>query len=205
MEIPFKSAFDFLENLPGVDERIALTGFSFGGYVVSRVAIYEKRVKTVIPDSPLIDIYRTQKKMLTLLDSKFPNSLVARLMDWKIKRSPLMKSMLYYSMWNSGEHDYSGKGIINAVNNYDYEPWDIIKDLNKINCPAFVLVSENEGEELMIQAKEFYNEISSKNKKMHIFSLEKDGSNDHCQLDNRTRGNQVMFDWLDDVFNYRTN
>lgn len=205
MEIPFKAAFDVLEKLPGVDERIALTGFSFGGYVTSRVAIHEKRVMALIPDSPLIDIYRTQKKMLSLLDSKFPNSLVAKLMDWKVKKSPLMKSMLYYSMWNSGEHDYSGKGIIDAVKNYDYKPWDIRKNLHKINCPALVLVSEKEGEELMIQANEFYNEISSKNKKMHIFSLEKDGSNDHCQLDNRTRGNQIMFDWLDDVFNYRYN
>jgi esterase/lipase len=205
MEIPFKTAFDVLEKLPGVDDRIALTGFSFGGYVTSRVAIHEKRVMALIPDSPLIDIYRTQKKMLTLLDSKFPNSLVARLMDWKIRRSPLMKSMLYYSMWNSGEHDYSGRGIIDAIKRYDYESWDIRKNLHKINCPALVLVSEKEGEELMIQANEFYNEISSKNKKMHIFSLEKDGSNDHCQLDNRTRGNQIMFDWLDNVFNYRYN
>jgi hypothetical protein len=32
--------------------------------------------------------------------------------------------------------------------------------------------------------------------------MDKDGSDDHCQLDNRSRGAQVMFDFLDDVFNY---
>jgi len=50
------------------------------------------------------------------------------------------------------------------------------------------------------QAEQFYEAISSPVKKMHVFSLEQDGSDDHCQMDNRARGNQVMFDWLDKVF-----
>lgn len=80
--------------------------------------------------------------------------------------------------------------------------YTIVNDLHKIICPALALVSEDEGEELVRQAQEFYEGISSENKKLHIFTLDTDGSNDHCQLDNRSRGNQIMFDWLDEVFDY---
>jgi cephalosporin-C deacetylase-like acetyl esterase len=72
-----------LETLPGVDERIALTGLSLGEYIAIKVVVHEKRVKALIPNSPIID-----------------------------------------------------------------------------------------------------------------------GFSDHCQLDNRSRGNQIMFDWLDEAFNY---
>jgi len=52
------------------------------------------------------------------------------------------------------------------------------------------------------QAEEFYQGIYSDDKDLHAFKLRNDGSNDHCQLDNRSRGTQVMFDWLDNIFDY---
>ena len=55
-EVPVKASLDFLETLPGVDDRIALGGFSYGGYVASRVACFEKRIKAVLPDTPIVDI-----------------------------------------------------------------------------------------------------------------------------------------------------
>lgn len=53
------------------------------------------------------------------------------------------------------------------------------------------------------QAQEFFEGVSSEVKKLHIFTLAADGSNDHCQLDNFARAHQVAFDWLDEVFSYR--
>jgi len=86
MEKPFSVAFDVLERLPGVDNRIALAGHSFGGYVVSRVAIFEKRVKALVPSSPLIDINRAQRIMLNKI--KIPLCILAWLTEIKMKRSP---------------------------------------------------------------------------------------------------------------------
>jgi len=40
------------------------------------------------------------------------------------------------------------------------------------------------------QAEEFYQGIYSDDKDLHIFKLRNDGSNDHCQLDNRSRGHR---------------
>jgi hypothetical protein len=55
---------------------------------------------------------------------------------------------------------------------------------------------------LINQAKELVEKIASKQKRVHLFTMDTDGSDDHCQLDNRSRGAQVMFDFFDEVFNY---
>lgn len=202
MEKPFSAAFDVLEKLPEVDERIALAGHSFGGYVVSRVAIFEKRVKAVIPSSPLIDINRAQRAMLNKI--KIPLNLLAWLTEIKMKKSPLMKSMMYLAMWNSGyAGQYSAREVFNAVLSEDPDKWCLRDKMHNITCPTLALAGENEGKELIDQARDFYETISSKKKELYIFSMENDGSDDHCQLDNRTSANRVIFDWLDDLFDYK--
>jgi hypothetical protein len=57
-------------------------------------------------------------------------------------------------------------------------------------------MGEGEGEIMLRQAREFHAGIASEDKRLHIFSLNRDGSDDHCQLDNISRAMQVVFDWL---------
>jgi len=212
-EVPFEKAFDFLQKLPGVDERIALTGFSFGGYVVSRVAIHEPRVQAVIPNSPIADILNVSlefwggisktnlKKKLNQLKKIIkiiPESLIQKKLDRKYKKAPIRKVFKQYTDWTNGTLD---KKIIEKLDLIDsYSEYQITQDLPKITCPALALVSTSEGAIMLKEANKFIESISSTVKKIHLFSLESDGSDDHCQLDNRTRGNQVMFDWLDKIF-----
>ncbi|MFX1538283.1 MAG: alpha/beta hydrolase family protein [Promethearchaeota archaeon] len=203
-EVPFKDAFDYLERLPGVDDRIALTGGSFGGYVVSRVAIYEKRVKALIPNSPIINVFELGQEIFQrLVETKIPRWLLKPLATWKLNRMPLVNSLTKYAAWSMG-YDFSKIWIKKELEKMiqNNKRFIIEDDIHKITCPTLVLVSENEGEFLLKQAWQFYEGIFSTEKKIHVFSLEKDGSIDHCQLDNRTRGNQVTFDWLDALFNY---
>lgn len=212
MEVPFKAAFDYLEKLPGVDmNKVALTGYSFGGYVVTRVAIHEKRVKAVIPNSPLIDIVEMStafwgalmksKGMMKLL-MKIPDKWINVLMNWKMRKTPLIKVFREYSDWTLGMLDSSISKRLAQLDEYR-KIWAVKKDLHKITCPALALVSEDEGAIMLKQAKEFIKLISSKEKEIHIFKIDKDGSNDHCQLDNTSKGAQVMFDWLSKVFKHK--
>ncbi len=53
---------------------------------------------------------------------------------------------------------------------------------------------------MLRQTRKFIEGISSEEKKMHVFMLEQDGSHDHCMLDNLSRMQQVMFEWLSTVF-----
>ena len=117
-----------------------------------------------------------------------------------LKKSPLKYALAKYILWVFGMHNMPWS---EAMKQDMYELHTIRDCLHEITCPALALVSDCEGEELLRQAKEFYEGISSKIKKLYIFNLEEDGSNDHIQLDNRLRGNQVMFDWLDEILGYR--
>ena len=205
-ENPYAAAIDYLETLPGVDERIALTGFSFGGYIASRVAVYEKRLKAVIPNSPIIDLARIQttyeSSALARLILKLPSSLLNQFAEARLKKSPQKYALAKYNMWTMGYPDMQWSDFLQFAHNV-YKHYTIEDELHKIICPALIMVSDSEGDELMRQAEKFHTGISSSTKKMHMFSFDKDGSNDHIQLDNRSRGNQVMFDWLDEVFDYR--
>lgn len=206
-EIPYKNALDVLETLPGVDNRIALTGFSFGGYVVSRVAIYDQRIKALIPNSPLVNMMQMGGQFwsgLMKIINNMPVTKIKNKTDKKLKNKPLVKALKEYTTWTNG-HDHIAKMDISYG-----EAWKIVTDfwnqfniedqIQAIDCPTLALVGAGEGPESLRQAELFLNGISSEKKELYIFTLEKDGSDDHCQLDNRSRGNQIMFDWLDNIF-----
>jgi pimeloyl-ACP methyl ester carboxylesterase len=206
-EVPYKDALDLLEKLPGVNERIALTGYSFGGYIAVRVATHEKRIKAIVPNPPQIDSGASES-FWGGFASKVPTWLINWAINRKLGKKPISKSMLDYTMWSLG---YGQMPLGELLKDEKFleqarsmkKDWDIKDDLYKITCPTLALVGGGEGEVFEQQATEFLSRISSTEKKLHIFTLESDGSNDHCQLDNRSRGNQVMFDWLDGIFNYR--
>ena len=66
-EAPIGKALDWLCARADVDvERIAILGISFGGYLVARAAAFDKRIKALIPNSPLRNIHR-------MLSSVFPS------------------------------------------------------------------------------------------------------------------------------------
>jgi pimeloyl-ACP methyl ester carboxylesterase len=198
-ETVYGVALDWLMQQPGVDDRIALTGFSFGGYVAARVATYEKRIKAVIPSSPLIDLDTMTRAFWMAIPKWVPDRLIGWAFKRAMKKSPLRKALKEYSDWTTGLFGIIFTSIEEKL--AVAKDWKIpLEDLATTECAVLGLVSDREGEELLRQAHQYIDTISSKTKSLYILSLEKDGSDDHCQLDNRIRANQVMFDWLDEVF-----
>jgi esterase/lipase len=202
-EVPYKDAIDYLQTLPGVDDRIAITGYSFGGYIAARVAIHDKRIKAVVPNPVQIDL-GVSNKFWGGLVQKIPKFILNWGLNRKLGRKPITKAMVEYSLWAA---DSKHESLMELLQDEEYlsqaqslkQEYVIKSDLHKITCPALALVGGGEGEIFEQQARDFLSLISSDEKKLHVFTLEADGSDDHCQLDNRSRGNQVMFDWLDEV------
>lgn len=191
-ESPISSVIDFLVSRSFIDpDKIALLGFSFGGYVVARAAVFDKRIKALIPDSPLRDIYR-------MFTAVFPGwiftAIPPRLFNFAIRHfmseadlAPLEVALML--------------GGINKPHEFIQQTRRLhLDELEKeITCPTLALASEEEGAEFVNQAKQFYENISSVNKKLHIFSVD-ESAGAHCQINNLTLMNQVVFDWLDEIF-----
>jgi hypothetical protein len=135
--------------------------------------------------------------------SKVPESWI----DWIVehasyKRSPILKPWIRFMTWSCGMPGEKWSEIL-QVGTKKSVGYTVLDHIHQVTCPALLLVGEKEGDEWVRQAKIFYDGISSQEKEFHLFKLEDDGSNDHCQLDNRSRGEQVMFDWFDDLLDYR--
>lgn len=199
-EVPFRDALDYLLTLPGVDERLALAGHSHGGYTVCRIALHEPRVQAIIPSTPLLNGEKASIAVFGPLLHRIPGSVLDRLVAWKVRKSPAVKSLLYYSLWTLGFQTVSE--TLAAVQQ-GAPLFNIERQESQIRCATLALIGEGEGQELLRQTRQFYDNISSTYKTLHLFTLDEDASDDHCQLDNRSRANQVIFDWLDDVFAFR--
>jgi len=201
-EDPYRDAIDLLLTLPGVDERLAMTGYSWGGFVTCRVAAFEKRLQAIAPNPPIIDEPFRQDKFKGFW-AQIPRLWVDWLIEKAIyRKSPLTKSWVSFLTWSCGAPGERWSEVLDMGTTQSLG-YTVIDHIHQVTCPALLLVGEKEGQEWVKQAKLFYRGISSEVKRLHVFTLEEDGSNDHCQLDNRSRGAQVMFDWLDDVFGYR--
>src|SRR5262245_43298155 len=58
-EVPVRAAVDYVLGRPDVDpRRLAFMGISLGGYFSIRATAHEPRIRALIPDSPILDLYR---------------------------------------------------------------------------------------------------------------------------------------------------
>ncbi len=196
-EIPFAAALDVLEGLDGVDERIALMGFSGGGYVAPRVALHDARIRVVIANNPMIDYARVAAALLGPLVARIPRRLLGFALERRLQRAPMLRAYMEYGLWTAG---YAGTSLAEWLVDDDaqraWAGFTIADDLAGITCPALSLVGSGEGQEMLAQTHEFHDGIASPVKHLHVFTLERDGSYDHCMLDNHSRMQDVTFAWL---------
>lgn len=190
-EVPIGKALDILCSRPDVDvDRIAMFGISFGGYLVARAAIFDKRINALIPNTPLTNIHK-------MLITVFPN-FIFQLPDWTINF--IKKYLMSYSdratldllLWEGGTKTF--KDGINILKAYSIEGLE-----SKIACPTLALAGEGEGKEFYRQAKDFIENISSEEKTLRIFTNE-EGAGSHCQVDNHRLMNEVVITWLDKLW-----
>ncbi len=145
--------------------------------------------------------------MFSSIIKAIPSSILRFVLERKLEKKPVMKAFLEYTIWAQGYGTSLSDFIVDPElrdrNKKNAKLYNIVKDLSRIRCPTLALVSEGEGEELLKQARDFIEGISSSKKELYVFTKENDGSDDHGQLDNRSRSTQVMFDWLDEALDYR--
>jgi hypothetical protein len=72
-------------------------------------------------------------------------------------------------------------------------------DPAQIECPILCVAGEGESAELQRQTRECYNRVRSMRKDIRIFTAA-EGADAHDQVNNLPLWNQVLYDWLDEIF-----
>ena len=182
METPMKPVIDYLYNRPDVDtERLAAYGISGGGYYVPRAAAYEKRIKAIIANSLLSDLNRIFKSSLLQFGELFK------------KHDPMTYYITDMIAWRTGVNN--PLELIPSSKDFKVDP-------GLIDCPALIVIGEGEYEgskEVQRQQNNGLEAFQHPNKKLVITPMNEGGGN-HILGENLPLMSQVVFDWLDEVF-----
>lgn len=171
-------------------EHTAMLGISFGGYLVARAAIFDQRIKALIPNSPLTNTHKMLVSALPGFIFKLPDSLIRLVKDNVMGYSdPATLDLL---LWEGGAKSF--KQGLKILSVYTIEGLE-----NKISCPRLALASECEGKEFEGQAKDFIQNISSQEKSLRVF-MNEEGAGSHCQVDSHRLMNEVVITWLNNLW-----
>jgi pimeloyl-ACP methyl ester carboxylesterase len=188
IDAPLKAIIDYTVERPDVDrDRVALIGFSIGGYFALRAAMADggNSIKALIADSPISDPYRlsmAEFPSALLKAPTFITNLVGRVFMHQKTTTAITAER---TCWQFGVNSLSE--LIEIGRTEIIEP-------EKIHCPTLCLASEGEAPGFLTQAREVYDALKVP-KKLHIFRIE-EGADAHCQVNNLTLMQEVVYDWL---------
>jgi dienelactone hydrolase len=173
-EVAGTAAYDYVASRPEVDpKRVAVMGYSFGGYQAPRICAFEKRYAACVAFGAMHwSIY-----------------------DWVSGN----KAALAVDPRTSSTSIFQFRWVVGAPDNETALEWakkftlDGVAD--KIECPFLVLHGENDRIVPLSAAQTLYERVGSRNKHLKIFTAEEGGA-EHCQVDNRQLGVDYIGDWL---------
>ncbi len=190
-EVPLKYVCDWVLARADVDpKRLALAGWSLGGYFAPRAAAFEKRIKACIASTTLPD---WQKVVLGALglppDQPYPRNLESKIDLSTVGSRFIAKGDIRYRMGGGGG---TIAEYVDGLSKYNL--WGLEE---KITCPYFNIGGEGEGQ-LEVYGQKFYDKLTCP-KAQHIIAT-KEGGEAHCGVNNESLSHQIIFDWLDDIF-----
>jgi pimeloyl-ACP methyl ester carboxylesterase len=177
--------------------RIALIGWSFGGYLAPRAATAEHRIAACISDCGPYDLYdATVSRIPPFLASALTIGRGARyrLLERVLKGVMARPSAGWALRRNLWVHDVDDPlAFIRLARDYTLKGRE-----KQIACPTFVSAAETD--DLSSRAHDLFDALSC-DKEYSWFSAA-DGAAAHCEMTARTLFNQRAFDWLDGVLNH---
>lgn len=177
-EVPVKAVIDYLCSRSDVDpERIAAYGGGEGGgYIMTRAVSHEHRIAACVVDPLVSDMEPIAPLFFkhTLPGSEDKETLAS------------IAGTIIPLIW--------GLTSPEAIKKMKVETRDI-------TCPTLCLNDSHDYPELLEQAREAITSIANERTAQRIFVPE-DGTS-YRQLDNFGLKHRVMFDWLDEIFDYR--
>jgi pimeloyl-ACP methyl ester carboxylesterase len=190
-EKPVHAVVDYALSRREVDpDRLAIAGVSGGGYMVLRAAAYEKRIRAVIANTPILDMGRVLDAEIPPAMLRAPKGLASLLIRFTGSLNPAGEANLRKNIWQAGMTDPLAAMELGHQAKVDPA---------QIECPILCVAGEGESAELQRQTRECYNRVRSMRKDIRIFTAA-EGADAHDQVNNLPLWNQVLYDWLDEIF-----
>ncbi len=185
MNVPMKAVIDYALSRGDVDPaKLACYGYSGGGGFVPQAAMYDKRIKAIAMSSAVVDAYPLFSTMPAVIaDQKEIDS-------WSSFHGNIVKAIC----WRWGVSMDKPSELAKANIGFSFDP-------SKIEVPALLIVGEGEykSEEVKRQQKLCMDNFLNPHKKL-VITPSNEGATNHCIMENRSLMSQVLFDWLDEVF-----
>lgn len=184
---------DYAEKIPEVDpSKIALLGYSFGGYLVPRALAYEKRITLGIADGGVYDFHAvcTQEAPNNIeeaLNSPQGSQEIDTALFQAMKSDSRLRWVFSHGMYTFGAK--SPSEWLRMTKQYTLE--GVVKH---INCKMLIIDSENDTG-MHGQAKKLFDSLICP--KEFLLFLAKDGAGEHCQVGSYLFSAEKILNWID--------
>lgn len=198
-ETVIKVLVDFAQTLPNVDlQKIALCGWSLGGYLAPRAASGEHRLAACVADPALpsvADGFRAYAMKLGASREEaadigeMPAALIERLEQIVANDRKLRWSVAKRGYWVNGATTL--RDYLASVERYTMEG-----RIEDIRCPT--LFTQAEDDTLAAGTQRFFDALRCPKTLIRFSRVQ--GAGEHCEMRNRSLVNRRVLDWLDEVF-----
>jgi dienelactone hydrolase len=164
-------AYDFVAARPDVDpKRVAVMGYSFGGYHAPRICAFDKRYAAGVAFGAMHwNVY----DFVTSHGVADPTKASSSTFQWR---------WVVGAKTNEEALEIAKKFTLEGV-------------AQKVECPFLVVHGEDDRVVPVDAAHKLYAALGSKKKDLRIFTAEEGGA-EHCQVDHRQYGVDFIGDWL---------
>jgi dienelactone hydrolase len=164
-------AYDFVAARPDVDpKRVAVMGYSFGGYHAPRICAFEKRYAAGVAFGAM---HWSVYDFVTSHGVADPTRASSSTFQWR---------------WVVGAKD-DAEALAIA------KKFTLAGVADKVECPFLVLHGQDDRVVPVASAHQLFAALGSKKKDLRIFTAEEGGA-EHCQVDHRQYGVDFIGDWL---------
>jgi pimeloyl-ACP methyl ester carboxylesterase len=194
-EKPMRAVVDYLLTRPDVDpDRLALIGYSAGGYFAPRAAAGEPRIKACIANTLVVDCGEAARAGLKGVTNPW---LIDTAFGLIMTRSVAARWGLQHAQWSLGirkPHEWPAA----------YAPFTLKGLEDNFTSPMLFLFSEDDiqssaaaSRRIVVGLLEFMLALRCE-RAIHLFTRD-EGASSHCQMGGLTYARHVIFGWLDEV------
>jgi pimeloyl-ACP methyl ester carboxylesterase len=183
--VPMKAVVDYALGRPQVDrERLAVYGYSGGGGFVPQAAQHDPRLKAIVMNACVVD---ARPLFATMPVVKATPQEIA---SWSSFHRNVVKTIC----WRWGVPLDQPAGLVAANEGFRFDP-------AKVTIPALIVVGggEYQSAEVKRQQQLCLDNLPNPKKKL-VVTPANEGAANHCVMENRSLMSQVVFDWLDELF-----